>query len=502
MKKRAIGAILIAACATFFWNCGSDSSNNASPCIGAACVESAAAANFTVTDTCYWLPGDQDYLIYNDGRVTDSNGNEIGSFDAATGTITKADGTTIENVNLAELTELTPEKVQEIKDAVEEAKNNGGENQGNSSNSGINSSASGTSNNSQGNGSSNSGTSSLAEESSSSFGKVQGGVADPTGYPVASYRELISNGGQGEGWNTRYWDGCRMHCSQIVSGATDTSSQAAYEAAGTVAKVCNIHDNEIPVFTIDPASMSNQYWTGWKVVGNSCQPTQDGLSQAADGAFACTDMTPVAVNDTLSYAFVAGPSGSPCGKCYHLQYNGGNKDNQIKATHKALKGKHIIVMASNIGTDVKVGQFDLLVPGGGVGIFDAFSAQTGIDWRNRFKNDGGILSTCQEMDGLGYDASLADYQQCVKNHCQEVFADFPNLLKGCNWFAEWYMAADNPTYNWEEVECPQYLVDKYKSSYNTTRRNDFAPHDSWADYTGKSPDDLEKAGKYTGDGTN
>ena len=64
------------------------------------------------------------------------------------------------------------------------------------------------------------------------------------------------------------------------------------------------------------------------------------------------------------------------------------------------------------------------------------------------------------------------------------------------------MAADNPTYNWEEVECPQYLVDKYKSSYNTTRRNDFAPHDSWADYTGKSPDDLEKAGKYTGDGTN
>ena len=25
MKKRTIGAILISACATFFWNCGSDS---------------------------------------------------------------------------------------------------------------------------------------------------------------------------------------------------------------------------------------------------------------------------------------------------------------------------------------------------------------------------------------------------------------------------------------------------------------------------------------------
>ena len=439
MKRQLVSGLIMAACLCLFWNCGSDSSANTDACTGETCLDDNGGSQDTP----------------DGGEPSDGQGGENNP-------------------------------------------NNSSQSQSQNQNG---SSSSGTSNN-QGNGNSDSGTNSSTEESSSSFEKVQGGVADPTGYPVASYRELISNGGQGEGWNTRYWDGCRMHCSQISPEATDTSSQAAYEAAGTVAKACNIHDNEIPVFTIDPASMSNQYWTGWKVVGNSCRPTQDGLSQAADGAFACTDMTPVAVNDTLSYAFVAGPSGSPCGKCYHLQYNGGNKDNQIKATHKALKGKHIVVMASNIGTDVKVGQFDLLVPGGGVGIFDAFSAQTGIDWRNRFKNDGGILSTCQEMDGLGYDASLADYQQCVKNHCQEVFADFPNLLKGCNWFAEWYMAADNPTYNWEEVECPQYLVDKYKSSYNTTRRNDFAPHDSWADYTGKSPDDLEKAGKYVGDGTN
>lgn len=501
MKKNIVGTLLVAACATFFWNCGSDTSNNATSCVAESCIESAAAADFVVTDTCYWLPGDKDYLIYKDGKVTDTKGKKIGSFDKATGTITLKDGTTIENVDLTELTVLDPEKVKEIKEAVEDAKNNDDPKKEKDDNNSGNGSS-----NSQGNGSSVSGTSSPAE-SSSSFEKVQGGVADPTGYPVASYRELISNGGQGQGYNTRYWDGCRMHCSQIASGATDTSSQAAYEAAGTVAKACNIHDNEIPVFTIDAAAMTNQYWTGWKVVGNSCQPTQDGLSQAADGAFACTDMAPVAVNDTLSYAFVAGPAGSACGKCYHLQYNGGNKDNQVKATHTALKGKHIIVMASNIGNDVQNGQFDLLVPGGGVGIFDAFSAQTGVDWRNKFSNNGGILSTCQMEksaggDGLGYDASVADYQQCIKKHCQEVFADFPNLLKGCNWLADWYMAADNPTYNWEEVECPQYLVDKYKTSYNTTRRNDFAPRSSWADYTGKTPDDLEKAGKYTGDGTN
>lgn len=457
MKKRVIGAILIAACATFFWNCGSDSSNNASPCVGAACVES-AAANFTVTDTCYWLPGDQDYLIHNDGRVTDSNGNEIGSFDAATGTITKTDGSTIENVNLAELTELTPEKVQEIKDAVEEAKNNGGENQGNSSNSGINSSASGTSNNSQGNGSSVSGTSTPAE-SSSSFGKVQGGVADPTGYPVASYSNLLASHGSGNGWNSRYWDACKPHCAW--SEKVDANANP-YQ----IARNCSIQDEEIPAFTKSPDG------TWLKGTVSACD----------DGgvAYACTDMIPVAVNDTLAYAFVAGPPTQGCGKCYHFQYDGHFHNegdyNKPKETHQALAGKHIIAMASNIGHDVDGGttQFDLMVPGGGVGAFDALSRQTGFDMRNGIEGYGGFLTNCQRE--IGTDASLEAYQSCVKGYCSRAFSNMPNLLQGCNWFADWFMAADNPNFYWEEVECPQYLVDKYVSTINTSPRLADAPN--------------------------
>lgn len=343
-------------------------------------------------------------------------------------------------------------------------------------------------------------------ESSSSGVSSPGGSIDS--YPVPTLNSLLLSNGSGEGWSSRYWDACRAHCSQL--SATDTSSQAAYEAAGTVARTCNIKGYEIPVFTIDVASLTNEYWTGWKVVGNSCNASNqsEGIASTSDGAFACMDMAPIQVNDTLSYGFVASaPNATACGECFHLQFNGGagekghvfyHDGDRVKASHTALKGKHMIVMSSNIGTDVEEGQFDMMVPGGGVGMFDALSTQVGVNMAG-FVQYGGFLSTCQqELPGM-FDSPLADLQNCVKNYCAQSFTGFPDLLRGCNWFADWYMAADNPSYYWEKVECPQYLVDKYKSTYNTTRRNDYKPHDSWADFTGG---ELEKAGKYTGDGTN
>ena len=486
MKKRIISALLLATSITFFWGCGSDSSNNAPSCLGVSCIESAAAANFTVTDTCHWLPGDIDYLIYNDGRVTDANGNEIGSFDAATGTITKTDGTVIENVTLAELTELTPEKVQEIKDAVEEAEKGASEeNQGNSSNSG-NVTRPGRNNTS----SSNSNSGNPVESSSSGVPEI-----GPDGFPtIESYgppsseytKDILSN--KQTGWNSRYWDACKPHCSWISDGQegkTDTTTQESYVAGGTTARNCNIHDVEVPTFTL--GSAVQQYWMGYEGTSSACKV-------GAAGVFTCTDMAPVAVNDNLSYAYVAGPgSQTTCGKCFHLQYDGSFKDasanNAPKETHKALKGKHIVVMTSNIGHDVEVGQFDLMVPGGGVGAFDALSTQVNgqnINWGAGF---GGFLTECQGK--LGYDNTLENYQECVKDMCDAAFgnAGFPNLLRGCHWFAEWYMAADNPTYHWEEVECPQYLIDHYMTTLNPTKENRYRWHDDWSTY--KKGDELE-----------
>ena len=334
--------------------------------------------------------------------------------------------------------------------------------------------------------------SSAAESSSSSEPQLDASgfpTLESYGPPPAEYtKNILSNGNKG--WNSRYWDACKPHCSWISNGQegkTDTTTQASYEAGMTTARNCNIHDVEVPTFTLGHAVQ--QYWYGFEGTNNACGNAKE------KGVFTCTDMAPIAVNDSLSYAYVAGPgSQTTCGKCFHLQYDGSFKDasanNAAKETHKALKGKHIVVMTSNIGHDVEVGQFDLMVPGGGVGAFDALSTQVNgqnINWGAGF---GGFLTECQSKHG--YDNKLEVYQECVRDMCDAAFgnAGFPNLLRGCHWFADWYMAADNPTYHWEEVDCPQYLIDHYMTRINTTKDNRYKWHDDWSTY--KQGDPLEE----------
>ena len=306
-------------------------------------------------------------------------------------------------------------------------------------------------------------------------------------YPVPTLKNILGNGTSG--WNTRYWDACKAHCSQTstdgAEGKPKINTQEEYAASHYTARVCNINDIEIPTFTYSKGL--ERYWIGIQNTPNACQEADP----ASGGGFTCTDMAPVAVNDTLAYAFVAGSDATTsCGKCFHLQYDGSFKDadgnNAPKGTHKALKGKHIIVMASNIGHDVKPGQFDLMVPGGGPGIFNALQLQItkpGIEWGATY---GGFLTYCQNGEKCGYDGTLECYQSCVKDMCDAAFGDsnYPNLLRGCHWFADWFMAADNPTYQWEEVECPQYLIDKYSTTISTSIETKILFQSDWSKYKG------------------
>ena len=289
--------------------------------------------------------------------------------------------------------------------------------------------------------------------------------------PEAYTKDILSNGKTG--WSSRYWDACKPHCSWLSS--VDTTSEETYQAGRTVARNCNIHDVEVPAFTLGHAVQ--QYWMGYEGTNSAC------VNSNAGGTYTCTDMAPIQVNENLSYGYVAGSGGLykyGCGKCYHLQYNGGNHANDVKATHKALKGKHVVVMVSNIGYDVEDGQFDLMVPGGGVGAFNALSTQIGVPASGLGANGGGFLTECQQT--LGWDNTVEAYQECVLKKCDEVFKDWPNLLRGCRWYAEWFMAADNPTFNWEEVDCPQYLIDHYMTTINTTKDNRYRWRDDWSDY--------------------
>ena len=326
------------------------------------------------------------------------------------------------------------------------------------------------------------------------------------GTPPAEYTKDISATAK-RGWNTRYWDACKPHCSWLKENdndktRADISSNEAYQSTFGTARNCNIHDVEVPTFTLGNVTKS---WFGYEGTRSACGDEKE------KGVFTCTDMAPIAVNDTLAYAYVAGTADSRCGKCYHLQYDGHFKhemeNNPPKATHKALKGKHLVVMASNIGNDVAggeadlpAGQFDLMVPGGGVGAFDALSTQVnkgaGFNWGAGF---GGFLTECQKNTNCGTEGSLECYQTCIKDMCDAAFGDagLPNLLRGCHWFADWFMAADNPTYYIEEVECPQYLIDHYSSRINTTNETNIKKVTDWSTYEGDVLDTLHcwKAGE-------
>ncbi|MCQ2061125.1 MAG: hypothetical protein MJY47_06005 [Fibrobacter sp.] len=430
MKHPLLKSFILAGAVFLAWNC-SDSSTVSG--IG----DYPEYADFIVTGNCHWLPGDVDYLIYEDGTVTDAQGNPVGSFIAENGSILAADGITfiVENIDINILQILNPDIVNEAR-AQKEQSENGGENPNQpaieSSNQNYDPTLS---------------SANIPAVSSSSTGAV-----DPNGYPIANY-EKLSSGNAKDGWGSRYWDACKPHCSQRDNVDTNATPFV-------VARNCSLNGDEIPAFTLSPNA--SQWWTGYEGTKSACE---------GGNAYACTDMAPVKVNDTLSYAFVATSlSNAQCGQCFQLQFKGGGH-NGDKISHKPLAGKTLIVLASNTGGDVEIGQFDIMVPGGGVGMFDALSKQLGVSSSQLGKQYGGLLSTCQE-ELHDYDLPAESYKSCVKKKCDALFTANKNLYEGCLWFADWFEAADNPTYYYKKVDCPKYLWDKYVSTINTSKDTD------------------------------
>lgn len=491
MKNKVLKAVVTMGVVAVLSACGDDpagpnpgptSSTSNDPCASVVAISDA------------WLfTADQTYVIYPDGRVTDAAGNVVGQF--AEGVITALGGTQIAAGVDVGVLKVCPANATVNPDGSIAPNSSAAVVPGSSADVGPASSAdvlpgssavlpgSSADVNPTSSADVNPGSSGAVEpESSSSIVKPTGNPEeDIKNYPVASYKNLLAAGTTQKGWNSRYWDSCKPHCSWMDN--VDTTSQAAYAAAGYTVRNCNINDVEIPTFTLSKGL--ERYWWGMEGVPSSCEV-------GAGGSFTCTDMAPIKVNDTLSYGFVAGPSNQGCGKCYHLQYDGstsnmGNGGPDVKDTHIALKGKHMIVMASNIGHDVDASstQFDLLVPGGGVGIFNALSTQIGKSPEDLGSNNGGVLSYC--MQKLGYwQVTKEQYQECVIEKCEAVFDStvWPHLNRGCKWLATFFEAADNPSFVWEEVDCPQYLVDKYRTTLSLELETNILYSEKWDKYKG------------------
>ncbi|MEZ4384205.1 MAG: hypothetical protein R3A79_22920 [Nannocystaceae bacterium] len=228
------------------------------------------------------------------------------------------------------------------------------------------------------------------------------------------------------GYATRYWDCCKAHCGWggNVNAATDALASC------------------------DKADMSHG---GDYNVASACDAPNP------DSAYTCYSNAPWALSDTLAYGFAAVPAqGDICGRCYQLDFDGTGHYNAQDPGSVALSGKRMIVQATNIGYDVGGGQFDILTPGGGVGLFDACSYQWDVQTSELGATYGGFMTYCQEQGG-----DHETIKACVLSRCAAVFDDpgLAELAAGCEWYVQWYEAADNPNLRYQEVPCPSALVD-------------------------------------------
>ncbi len=171
--------------------------------------------------------------------------------------------------------------------------------------------------------------------------------------------------------------------------------------------------------------------------------TDRNACESGGTAFMCWNGAPFQVGPNLSYGFVAasGPNYS-CGRCYQLQFTGTGHNN----VNNSLNGKMMIVQVINNG-GVAQDQFDLLIPGGGVGALNACANQWGMS--DLGAQYGGFLANC------GGDTNAK--KSCVMAKCATVFANKPDLMAGCQWFIDWYGVADNPNVVYKEITCPALL---------------------------------------------
>lgn len=109
---------------------------------------------------------------------------------------------------------------------------------------------------------------------------------------------------------------------------------------------------------------------------------------------------------------------------------------RLTFTSGPVSGKKMVVQTTNTGGDLGDNHFDLAIPGGGVGIFNACTAQFGAPPNGWGQQYGGISS---------------------RSECES----FPQKLKpGCEWRFDWFKNADNPIVSFKEVTCPKALTDK------------------------------------------
>jgi hypothetical protein len=172
----------------------------------------------------------------------------------------------------------------------------------------------------------------------------------------------------------------------------------------------------------------------------------EGASSCNGGdVYACWNNAPWAVNSKLAYGFVkasAEAESFTCGDCLQFELVG------------VEDGKTMVVQVSDIGTDVAATSFAIMIPGGGVGMYDGCSEQWGVSRDQLGSQFGGFHTTCLAQSG-----TVRDAIECTNDKCNTIFGAMPDLKAGCLWFTNWFRAAGNPLVKYKKIDCAAALTD-------------------------------------------
>ncbi|XP_057655343.1 endoglucanase-like [Diorhabda carinulata] len=209
--------------------------------------------------------------------------------------------------------------------------------------------------------------------------------------------ETIPGGLSGTGTTTRYWDCCKPTCAW-------------------------------------PGNVN--YQTPVKSCKNNGVDAQDPEIQSGcvenGAAYVCNDQSQQAINSSLALGFVAAKfintNRNMCCSCVKFTF-----------TPQELAGKQMILQVTNTGNDdpdAQHNEFDIAMPGSGVGYYtQGCSSQWNVDVSNWGDQYGGV-------------------------HSESECYNLPQALwEGCKFRFEWMLGYSNPDVVFEEVQCPQQLLD-------------------------------------------
>ncbi|CAH1115089.1 unnamed protein product [Psylliodes chrysocephalus] len=208
--------------------------------------------------------------------------------------------------------------------------------------------------------------------------------------------ETVVGGRSGNGKTTRYWDCCKPSCAWKEN-----------------------------IRTRDMKPVNTCAKNGRNTLSPSVQSGCNGGS-----AYMCNNNQPWAVNNTLGYGFAAasfagGVDTNMCCACFKVDFT------------DQIAGKSMVIQVTNTGSDLSSNHFDIALPGGGVGIFNAgCHNQWNAPWNGWGDQYGGVKS---------------------RNECYTLPKD---LQSGCLFRFDFLKNANNPGMRFNQVKCPREIIAK------------------------------------------